>query len=77
MILKDLKAYLLSLPTRLDNFVVVNGEMIANADDKLLVFTNNSLHTVYVDEKLKEIQFLHQSEDDIKNLLNTTDNGDS
>jgi hypothetical protein len=75
MILKDLKAYLLSLPTRLDNFTVVNGEMIANKDDKVLVLTNNTLATVYVDEKLKEIQFLHQSEEDIKTLLRT--NGDS
>lgn len=70
MKLKELKQYILSLPPRLDNFSVVNGEMIANKDDKMIVFVNNTLATIYVDEEMKQIQFLHQSEDEIKDMLN-------
>lgn len=77
MKLKDLKFYLNSLPDRLDNFSVVNGEMVTNKDDKMLVLMNNSLATVYVDEKTKEVQFLHQTEQDIKDLINNIGDGDS
>lgn len=70
MKLKELKEYISSLPERLDDFNVINGELTESENDASLIFLSNTVHTVYVDEKLKEIQFLHQSEDDIKNLLN-------
>ncbi len=71
MKLKELKEYLLSLPERLDDFSIVNGELVVSENDEIdFVFVSNTVHTVYVDEKLKEIQVLHQSEEDIKNLMN-------
>ncbi len=70
MKLKELKDYMLSLPPRLDDFLVVNGELVMSESDESFILINKGVHTVYVDEKLKEIQFLHQSEDDIKDLLN-------
>ena len=69
MKLKELKEYILSLPERLDDFNIINGELVENEMDESFVFISNTIHTVYVDEKLKEIQFLHQTEDDIKNLM--------
>lgn len=69
MKLKELKEYILSLPERLDDFNVINGGLVESEIDDSFVFISNTVHTVYVDEKLKEIQFLHQSEDDIKNLM--------
>ena len=69
MKLKELKDYILSLPERLDDFNVINGGLIESEVDDSFVFISNTVHTVYVDEKLKEIQFLHQTEDDIKNLM--------
>jgi hypothetical protein len=74
MTLKELKDYVTSLPSRLDNFTIVNGEMIVVESEKSLALINHSVQTVYVDESTKEIQFLHQTEDDIRDLL--TDKGD-
>lgn len=69
MTLKELKDYITSLPTRLDNFSIVNGEMIVVKDEQSLALINHSVQTVFVDESTKEIQFLHQSEDDVRDLL--------
>ena len=73
MTLGELKQYIISLPTRLDNFNIVNGEMIIQ-DEKSLALINHSIQTVYVDESTKEIQFLHQSENDVRDLLNDKGN---
>ena len=70
MKLKELKEYILSLPERLDDFNIINGELTESENDSTFVFLSNTVQTVYVDEKLKEIQFLHQTEADIKDLLN-------
>lgn len=74
MTLGELKQYIGSLPARLDGFNVVNGELIVVKDEKSLALINHSIVTAYVDESTKEIQFLHQSEDDVRDLL--TDKGD-
>jgi hypothetical protein len=69
MKLKELKDYINSLPSRLDDFTVVNGEMVNVEDGKNLMLVNNTVVTVYVDEETSEIQILHQSEDDIKDMV--------
>lgn len=69
MTLKELKEYIGSLPARLDHFNVVNGELVVLKDEESLALINHSIVTAYVDESTKEIQFLHQSEQDIKDLL--------
>ena len=73
MTLKELKNYIINLPTKFDDLNVVNGELIVVEGDKTLAFVSNSIITIYVDESTNEIQFLHQSEEDVKNLL--TDKG--
>lgn len=69
MKLKELKQYINTLPERLDDFDVVNGELVVVESEKSLALINNSVSTIYVDEKTKEVQFLHQSEQDVKDLL--------
>ena len=69
MKLKELKQYINTLPERLDDFDVVNGELVVVESEKSLALVNNSVSTIYVDEKTKEVQFLHQSEQDVKDLL--------
>lgn len=73
MTLKELKEYITSLPSRLDDFNVVNGELIVVKDEESLMLINHSITTIYVDEPAKEIQFLYQSEEDIRNLLTDKD----
>ena len=75
MILNELKEYINSLPSRLGEFTIVNGEMVTHQEEKSLVLINHSIHTVYVDEVTKEIQFLHQTENDIRDLLIDKDDG--
>jgi hypothetical protein len=43
--------------------------MVNVEDGKNLMLVNNTVVTVYVDEETSEIQILHQSEDDIKDMV--------
>jgi tricorn protease-like protein len=38
-------------------------------DGNTFVMTNNEVHTAYVDVKNGEVQFLHQSDKDVKDLI--------
>lgn len=75
MTLGELKQYIGSLPARLDDFSVVNGELVVIKDEESLALINHSVQTVYVDEKTKEIQILHQTEDDVRDLLTDRNDG--
>lgn len=69
MTLKELKLYLNEIPAKMDEFNVVNGEFGLDKDGKTFVLTNNEVMTVYIDEKTQEIQFLHQTDQDVKDIL--------
>jgi len=69
MTLKELKTYINSIPNNMDEFEMVNGEFGLGKDGLTFVMTNNSIMTIYVDEKNKEIQFLHQTDKDVKDIL--------
>jgi hypothetical protein len=69
MTLKELKTYINSIPNNMDEFEMVNGEFGLGKDSVTFVMTNNSIMTIYVDEKNKEIQFLHQTDKDVKDIL--------
>jgi hypothetical protein len=69
MTLKELKTYINSIPNNMDEFEMVNGEFGLGKDGVTFVMTNNSIMTIYVDEKNKEIQFLHQTDKDVKDIL--------
>ncbi len=69
MTLKELKTYINSIPNKMDEFEMVNGEFGLGKDGVTFVMTNNSIMTIYVDEKNKEIQFLHQTDKDVKDIL--------
>ena len=69
MTLKELKTYVNSIPEEMDSFNVVNGEFGVASDNETFVMTNNEVLTIYVDQKNKEVQFLHQTDEDVKNIL--------
>lgn len=69
MTLKELKVFINSIPETMNEFEMVNGEFGLGKDGVTFVMTNNSVMTIYVDEKNKEIQFLHQTDKDVKNIL--------
>jgi len=76
MILKELKEYILSIPEDMDEFTVVNGEFTLDKDGNTFVMENNQVHTAYVDINNKEIQFLHQTDKEVKDMILGLD-GDS
>lgn len=69
MTLGELKEYINSIPEQMDVYTVVNGELGLAKDGNTYIMTNNEVHTAYVDTKNGEIQFLHQSDKDVKDLI--------
>ena len=69
MTLNELKTYINSIPAEMGEFNVVNGEFGVANDGETFVMTNNEVLTVYVDQKNMEVQFLHQTDEDVKNIL--------
>lgn len=69
MTLGELKMFINSIPEAMDEFNVVNGEFGLASDGNTFVMTNNEVMTVFVDENNGEIQFLHQTDKDVKNIL--------
>lgn len=69
MRLDELKQYINSIPDEMDSFNVVNGEFGVANDDVTFVMTNREILTIYVDKRNKEIQFLHQTEQDVKDIM--------
>jgi len=69
MTLGELKDFINSIPDTMDGFNVVNGEFGLASDGNTFVMTNNEVMTVYVDENNGEVQFLHQTDKDVRNIL--------
>ena len=69
MILQELKTYINSIPESFDTFSVVNGEFGLAKDGNTYVMTNNEVMNIYVDKKNSEVQFLHQTDKDVKEIL--------
>lgn len=69
MKLEELKIYINSIPTSMDNFNVVNGAFGLGKDGETYVMVNNEVLLCYVDQKNQEVQFLHQTDEDVRNIL--------
>lgn len=69
MTLKELKIYVNSIPENMDDFIVVNGEFCLAKDGNTFIMSNNKVLTAYVDRPNREIQFLHQTDKDVKDLI--------
>lgn len=69
MTLYELKVYVNSIPEEMDEFNVVNGEFGLAKDGNTFVMTNNEVLLCYVDEKNQEVQFLHQTDKEVRDIL--------
>lgn len=69
MKLKELKAFMKSIPADMDDFTIVNGEFMLDKDGETFILNNNKVLTAYVDVPNKEIQLLHQSDKEVKDLI--------
>jgi hypothetical protein len=84
MTLGELKTFVNSIPEDMDNYEAVNGEFCLDKDGNTFIMKNNSIMTIYVDQKTNDVQFLHQTDEDVKNILlgdleqlNFYENGDT
>ena len=69
MTLGELKIFINSIPEDMDYFETVNGEFCLDKDGNTFIMKNNSIMTIYVDQKNNDVQFLHQTDEDVKNIL--------
>jgi len=77
MTLKELKTFIARLPEEMEEFSVVNGEvgyLEEGNDDSAVYRLDKPIIALYVDEKAHEICFFHQTQEDVKTMM---DNGDS
>jgi hypothetical protein len=81
MTLKELRDFLDKVPTEMDEFMVVNGEvgyLDPNDDDSMVYRVDNPIIALYVDENTKEICMFHQTQEDVNNIFpNKESNGDT
>jgi len=69
MKLKELKKFIGSIPESFDEYTVVNGEIGYYDKDKGVIMVNKPILTAYVDRETNEIQFLHQTEEEVKEIM--------
>ena len=76
MILRDLRGLLDKVPEEFDNFELLNGEMqILEMEGKetIMFRIDKAIVGIRVEDDSKEIIFLHQTEEDINNLIKEND----
>lgn len=69
MKLKELRGFIDSIPADMDEYTVVNGEFTVAKDGKTFVMSNNKVLTAYVDRPNKEVQLLHQTDKEVKDMI--------
>ena len=67
MKLRDVKEWLEELPEEFLDFSVCNGEY-ATSEGEIYYRVDKPIITFDVDEKTKEVLFLHQTQDEVKDI---------
>lgn len=76
MILGELRKFVTQLPTTMDDFQVVNGEVgyIDIEDDDSAVFrVDKPIIALYVDKVTSEVCFFHQTREDVSKIIPNID----
>lgn len=71
MTLKELREFLEKVPSEMDDFSVVNGEVgyLDPSDDNSMVYRVDSpIVALYVDEQNKEVCMFHQTREDVNKI---------
>ena len=72
MILAELKQFINSIPSDMDEFSVVNGEfglVDPENDDSVIYRVDKPILIITVDEQSKEVVFLHQTREDVNSFM--------
>ncbi len=78
MQLKDLREFMKKLPSNLDEYELVNGEvgLVDPEDTDTMVYrVDKPIIALYVDDSTGEICFFHQTQQNVNDLMKPEDNG--
>jgi hypothetical protein len=75
--IKELKEFLSILPEHMDEFEMVNGEVNELPETGYYGRVDKPIIHIEIDEENKEFLLLHQSEEDINNIIDNAKNGNS
>jgi hypothetical protein len=76
--IKELKMFLGRLPEHMDEFEMVNGEVSELTETGYYARVDKPIIHLEIDEKTGELLLLHQSEEEIIDIINSTaEDGDS
>ncbi len=73
MTIKEMKNFINSLPENFNNFTIVNGEL-AEIQGQFYVRIDKPVVQISVDEETQELLILHQTEEEINNIINGSNN---
>lgn len=73
MTIREMKKFLGSLPKEFDEFTIVNGE-VAAVQGEFYVRIDKPVVQLSVDEETGELLILHQTEEEINDITNTSEN---
>ena len=78
--IRELREFLVKLPTEMDDYEMVNGEISDLIDGQYYTRVDKPIIQIQVDEQTKEFLCLHQTEEEIGEIiskLGENEDGDS
>ncbi len=75
--IKELKEFLSILPEHMGEFEMVNGEVSELTEANYYARVDKPIIHIEIDEENKEFILMHQSEEDINNIIDKVKNGNS
>lgn len=75
--IKELKEFLSILPEHMDEFEMVNGEVSELTESNYYARVDKPIIHIEIDEENEEFILMHQSEEDINNIIDKAKNGNS
>lgn len=75
--IKELKEFLSILPEHMDEFEMVNGEVSPMIEGQYYARVDKPVIHLEIDENTKEFLLLHQSEEEINEIIDDVKNGNS
>lgn len=74
--INELKEFLAKLPEHMGEFSMVNGEVL-KIDNEYYARVDKPIIEIRIDEETKEFLLLHQSREEVDNILKEINNGDT
>jgi hypothetical protein len=74
--IKELKSFLNSIPEHMDEFEMVNGEVSELTETGYYARVDKPIIHLEIDEETGEFLLLHQSQEEVNEIINSAKNND-